>query len=712
MIRQEYSELSEFQERVIAALRKTRNVLVTAPSSTGKTYVARTYLLEYFQRNFGRFLNTPRKIKVAMIFPYKSIAVQEFTEISTLTADHGINVLLAVGGIKITENDLEKANFIIGTYEKFAGLFFRSQALQEHLKILVIDEFHFLGTERGVNIEELIMFEKRANKNIQLILLSSSIENPQLIAEWLQAELIIENQRPIPLDYECIAVSNIPKFIIERAQNGKQVIAFASSRIKVEKMAEKIAQERHKKQINNVLDAFLKQLVETTTDQEIQEVIRQSYFPPKLRKVLKYGVGYHHAGLSDIVRMLIEQLYMQGMLDILVATSTLSTGVNLPADEALYIIDSRNPQRYKDANHIFQTLGRAGRLGYKTHGKGIVVTTTELIKKRAEKQLFVNLEGQYVPQFQPVISFFGRYEQLMQYFLKLIVFSPEPITLSIADLWQYFADSYWYFTYFEPIAGSFNFAPLFSSLIDISTPEEVLDFYEDFERIQQEGNQEDMIIKDTKLSASSQIQAIVQEGASLYQVYISPSTRWCSCQNQRSNYLCRHQRFVFNRFPQLQQYLNRYGLIDFLIQEGFVVLSKDKRLVPTRIGQITARHYINPLLILKLLEFAAKSTILSLEGYFTQLFIVDEYFKGIKTSNELSHIQALQLILDILANKDTVAICERYNVSDSLIEELIEVIYNRLRLLSVLLKLQGKLKLSTQLDKLLKNKDIFKQFAE
>ena len=457
---------------------------------------------------------------------------------------------------------------------------------------LIIDEFHFLGTERGIHIEELIMLQKRLNVETQLILLSASLSDPSKIANWLKARLIIEEKRPVPLVYDCVKVSNIAKKLNDETIGEKQVLVFLNSRSKAEKLAEQIAIQRKKSGIVNNLDDFWKQMIESATEEEIQEVMEQSYFPPKLRKCITYGVAYHHAGLSDIVRILIEQLYAQGILDVIVTTSTLAAGVNLPADEVFYVIDYY--PRFKtffDPNQVFQALGRAGRLGLKSLGKGVLIANSQRALEKAKKKLFVCINDKYLPKFEPIDSYFGHYEQLVSYYLKLIAFEEEPLMLDENILLDYLKSSFWFQNNSEYL-HNYSFAPLFSSLISTEGAQKVIEFYNEYENLLKISSNEELEIKEIRISSSNQIQALLQEGSRLFRVYISPSVRRCTCQQQHSNYLCRHQRFLFRNYPKIQSYLNRYGIIDFLIQEGFVVLSRDKTLVPTKLGQLAAKFLL------------------------------------------------------------------------------------------------------------------------
>ncbi|MHA1398615.1 MAG: DEAD/DEAH box helicase, partial [Candidatus Heimdallarchaeaceae archaeon] len=168
-------KLSFFQKKCLTSFKRGENVLIIAPSSSGKTFIVERYIKDFFKKNYGKFLRSPRKLKIAFVLPYKALAVQEFNQLSLLLEHKGIKLLLAVGGVEVKEEELIESNLIIGTYEKFLLLFKRYETLKNNLQLLIIDEFHFLGTERGRTIEELIIEWKKKEFQPQLILLSSSI---------------------------------------------------------------------------------------------------------------------------------------------------------------------------------------------------------------------------------------------------------------------------------------------------------------------------------------------------------------------------------------------------------------------------------------------------------------------------------------------------------------------------------------------------------
>ena len=92
-----------------------------------------------------------------------------------------------------------------------------------------------------------------------------------------------------------------------------------------------------------------------------------------LKETIRFGIAYHHSGLSNDEKSIIEKGYRQGILYVLVATSTLSTGINLPAKAVVF----KTPLIAKsliDCAKYKQMSGRAGRTGFDTRGDVVIVT--------------------------------------------------------------------------------------------------------------------------------------------------------------------------------------------------------------------------------------------------------------------------------------------------------------------------------------------------
>jgi helicase len=217
----------------------------------------------------------------------------------------------------------------------------------------------------------------KENLSPQILALSATISNARDIADWLGAELVESNYRPVPLrkgifipgqmvfedaseDIDSQTTSDLIKDVLSK---GKQVLVFFASRRNAASFAEKLSMELPPIEgeiANKVLHAL-----SSPTSQCKKESM-----------CLRHGVAFHHAGLANAQRLLIENGFRKGEIKIICATTTLAAGLNLPA----YLVIIRDFRRfggnysdYIPNLEIQQMLGRAGRPKYDTEGVALLV---------------------------------------------------------------------------------------------------------------------------------------------------------------------------------------------------------------------------------------------------------------------------------------------------------------------------------------------------
>jgi len=532
----------------------------------------------------------------------------------------------------------------------------------------MIDEFHFIGTDRGTVIEEIIIEMKKRENEAQLLLLSSSIANPENIAQWLGVKLVLDDYRPVPLSFEIKRTLNVIKEIKNLSKSYKPIIVFINSRSRVEKLAKEFSRYYKPNNISNFeIEEYIKNL-SSDSESSVSSILSEVYFPPLLKELVKSGIGYHHAGLSDVVRLLIEQLYLQGKIKILFTTSTLSAGINLPAALSIYILDSRRIEI--DNNLIFQTLGRAGRLGLQNSGKGIVLTTTPILETKLKNTIF---DEKNIPKYAKVESKLGNYDFLVKYYLESIVYSKEPFSAKIEDLIANISSSLWFYNHkkdLERIEGDtvFHYS-LFTQAYSPLEPVEVLDYYKRFDRIKGL-DEKNMSLNSIKRQENLAYEFAVKEGFQLFRVTLSPLIRSCSCQNKHSNFICRHQRFVIRQHPEMQeQWLNSYGIVDLLVKEGFIVRSRGNVVNPTPMGKLTSAFFVHPYDFLDYLELVGLENEISFEQFFYQVLLRDKRLLQEMKANELSIMQTLNLTKMIMEKRSVLKLCQKFNISDSFITD-------------------------------------------
>uniref|UniRef100_A0A667YDA4 DNA polymerase theta n=1 Tax=Myripristis murdjan TaxID=586833 RepID=A0A667YDA4_9TELE len=389
-----------------------RNLVYSAPTSAGKTLVSELLMLK-------RVLETKRK--ALFILPFVSVAKEKMHYLQSVFEEAGVRVegymgsTSAAGGftaLDVAVCTIEKANSLINRLieEDSMGL----------LGMVVVDELHMVGDSGRGYLLELLLTKIRyiaqkqnttgsvsLSESVQVVGMSATLPNLSLLAGWLDAELYQTDYRPVPLQ-EHLKVGNniydsslslvrqftpalqvkgdddhIVSLCYETVSEGHSVLLFCPSKNWCEKLADSIAREFYNLRHTDGQGEAAPQAV--GLDQEgLKDVIAQlrrtpAGLDPILQRTVPWGVAFHHAGLTFDERDVLEGAFRQGMIRVLAATSTLSSGVNLPARRVIIRTPTFNghlldPLTYK------QMSGRAGRKGVDTTGESVLVC------KEAERQ--------------------------------------------------------------------------------------------------------------------------------------------------------------------------------------------------------------------------------------------------------------------------------------------------------------------------------------
>lgn len=185
------TELRPAQEKAIqAGLLDGKSVLVCTPTASGKTLIAEMAAMRAILSGKG---------KAVYIVPLKALANEKFKE---FTRKWGklCRVTITVGDLDTDEPRLEEKDLIICTAEKLDALMRHHAPWVNKLGCVIVDEIHLLNDPgRGPVLEILITMLREVAKEVQFVGLSATIGNPQELADWLNAELVIDDWRPVPL---------------------------------------------------------------------------------------------------------------------------------------------------------------------------------------------------------------------------------------------------------------------------------------------------------------------------------------------------------------------------------------------------------------------------------------------------------------------------------------------------------------------------------
>lgn len=379
-----------FQVQALAAIKQT-DCLVTAPTGSGKTWIAEQAIRAVFEQG-GRCWYAS---------PLKALTNSKWVEFAGHFADENVGIL--TGDTK--ENT--EAPIIVGTTEILRNQLYDVMQRGGDLNcdLVILDEAHFLGDEdRGVVWEEVIIY---LPVRVNLLMLSATVGNAQEIADWLcsirgkNCVVIIEEKRHVPLYPLFLHPSGRMMPYLEKRKLYRGVAQFLDKQAFKHRPRERSAPfgeivrvlERFKllpaifflksradcdsalkmcRSVNNGLpdDAF---------NNDMEELLGR--FPylrdhKQIPYLMAAKVAAHHGGQLPAWKFLVEAMMKKGLLRAIFATSTVSAGVNFPARTIVLLnSDIFNGHEFQplSVTEFHQMTGRAGRRGQDKIGFMLIV---------------------------------------------------------------------------------------------------------------------------------------------------------------------------------------------------------------------------------------------------------------------------------------------------------------------------------------------------
>ncbi len=185
-------KLRPCQEKAVkAGLLDRKNLLVCTPTASGKTLIAELAGIKSILEREG---------KMVYIVPLRSLANEKFKEFKK-KYEGLCKIAMSIGDIDSSDPYLQDYDLIITTAEKFDSLIRHHAIWLDQIATVVFDEIHLLNdVSRGPTVEILITILKQMLTDVQILALSATIGNPEELANWLDAKLVIDNWRPVELE--------------------------------------------------------------------------------------------------------------------------------------------------------------------------------------------------------------------------------------------------------------------------------------------------------------------------------------------------------------------------------------------------------------------------------------------------------------------------------------------------------------------------------
>ncbi len=370
------------QEEFVKRKLFEKSCIVSTPTASGKTLMAMLAIIKTLQEGKKVLYTSPL---VALAFEKYEIFKDFFSE---------YKVAISVSDFDSSDPWLHSYHIIVCTNEKADSLLRHRAEWMKDVGLLIADEIHLLTEpSRGPTLEILITKLRKSIKNLKIIGLSATIKNAREIAEWLNAELLESDFRPVKL-YQGLAFNSKIEFldkeeiklnkdldleeaiVLDTLSRNKQILIFCSTRRSVEALAERLS-KIVSKNIGKSNISYLQKIAEEI--ENALEVPTQQC--KKLANCVRNGVAFHHSGLVGKQRRIIEENFRSGLIKVLVASTTLAAGVDLPAFRVL-IREARRYHPLYGSIYIpvleyYQMIGRAGRPRFDKFGESILLAKNE-----------------------------------------------------------------------------------------------------------------------------------------------------------------------------------------------------------------------------------------------------------------------------------------------------------------------------------------------
>ncbi|OHT16165.1 DEAD/DEAH box helicase family protein [Tritrichomonas foetus] len=416
-----------------------KNTIILVPTSGGKTVAADVAIAQLLAKD--------KRAKAILDLPFVALANEKFNEYVKRFFPYSVRAFyMNVGG-----NDFHRGQIAVCTFEKAHSILTSAltSGYSDKIKLVIIDEVHMIGDEmRGPVIEALIIKLLLMKNKPRIIGMTATVNKNDAVrlAKWIDGFSFISESRPSQVKqflknkkgelYRITPDSKLCKFhtlksipddsshlmdpirtLLSRTPDSS-IIIFVNSRNQTLKYAVSIARKLFDNNIDLPKIAPPSQDLVDSRIKLLQELTKVSgTLDNNISLCISKGIGIHHAGLLLEERKLIESAARNKILWILVATTTLSAGVNIPSISRVFIMDIYRwtPQGnvVVPSSQFTQMVGRAGRTANRP-GDAFIISNTD---KESEKEEIIRLCRHQIDDIVPHLKDEG---QLDRFFLQCL----------------------------------------------------------------------------------------------------------------------------------------------------------------------------------------------------------------------------------------------------------------------------------------------------
>ncbi|MDD4352999.1 MAG: DEAD/DEAH box helicase [Candidatus Nanoarchaeia archaeon] len=307
-------------------LMEGKNIVISSPTGSGKTLAAEIAMVNHFEK----------KQKTLYVVPLKSLASEKYKSFKEDYSNYGLKVGVSISDYDSQDYKLKEYDIIISTAEKVDSLIRHNAGFIREVSCVIIDEIHLIDDySRGPTLEVLITILKKLLPKAQIIALSATISNDSEISKWLNAELVKSDYRAVKL-YEGVYMEGLLEFNnnktlkIESSSFPEKDIAMNTLNIN-KQLIFFLGSRRNAQSLGNRLSAYAVKSLNSEDKGELDilaDKILYSLEQPTeqcnlLSECVRKGVAFHHAGLMQKQKDLVEKGFKDRLIKIICATPTL-----------------------------------------------------------------------------------------------------------------------------------------------------------------------------------------------------------------------------------------------------------------------------------------------------------------------------------------------------------------------------------------------------
>lgn len=348
------------QEQAVGRIFAGENVLVTVPTGTGKTLMAKAAILRALRSKRTAIYTTP----------LRALTEEKFRE---LQADFGDdNVGFATGDYRVNP----EAPIQVLVAEILWNRIYADQTTKP-ADVVIMDEGHYFNDpERGYVWEQSII---GLHPDTQLVILSATVGYAQQFCQWAYTTrkqpmaLVQSTERKVPLHHE-FREEYLVETVKRLYRDGEYpAIIFTFGR--------RLCFERAR--LLKSCPRFVTKEEQAEIDARAASVLLERGMSGEFQRLLQHGIGVHHAGVLPSYRRLVEELTADRLLKFVVTTETIAAGINLPAKRCVFpslkkVIRKR--ARLLEPAEYHQMAGRAGRPQFDQEGIAITLAPEEVVQ--------------------------------------------------------------------------------------------------------------------------------------------------------------------------------------------------------------------------------------------------------------------------------------------------------------------------------------------